>query len=239
MEKSFLFQNYDYVKNPVNFKHVVIDLLRSYGIFIHMRDAQSGIYDLDKFLYEKNSMGIPYHKENIVRLEKRLKEAEDKISQLNTDGDKLYQEYYDEGLKDYNDIIKGNKYYKEYKNEANKYLKRVHNIQDFLENFKLENQDYYNLIKDTLAGCIEALLGDYNYYNRLAINNDVGDNPALFSPMPKEMWIQEQIEECNDDIEFCIKEIKEEKLAIKLYIEKDKLIKEIFKALEPFDKEIE
>lgn len=239
MEKNFLFQNYDYVKNPVNFKHVVIDLLRRYGLFIHMRDEPNSIYDLDKFLYEKNSMGIPYHKENITRLEKKIKEAEDKLCQLNTDVDKLYQEYYDEGLNDYNDIIKGNKYYKEYKDEANNYLKRVHNIQDFLENFKLENKDYYSLIKDTLDGCIEALLGDYNYYNRLAINNDVGDNPAPYSPMPKEMWIQEQIEECHDEIEWCNKQIKEEEQAIKNCEEKDKLIKEIFMALEPFDKEIE
>ena len=239
MGKNFLFQNYDYIKNPVNLKHVVIDLLRGYGLFIHMRDEPSGIYDLDNFLYEKNPMGIPYHKENIEILKKRIKTAEDKLRQLDTDGDKLYQEDYDRGLKNYNDIIMSNKYCKEYKDTANKYLNRAHNIQDFLKDFKLENQDYYNLIKDNLDGCIEALLEDYIYYNREAIRNDVGDNPEPYNPTPKEQWIQEEIKEYHDEIEWCNKQIKEEEQAIKSCEEKDNLIKEIFKALEPFDKEIE
>lgn len=239
MEKNYLFQNYGYVDKPVNFKHVVIDLLRRYGIFIHMRDEPSGIYDLDKFLYEKNPMGIPYYKENIARLEKRIKEAEDKLCQLSTDGDKLYQKYYDEGLKDYNKIVETNEYYKEYRERADKYLKRVHNIQDFLYNFHLENQEFSNIIKETLNGCIEALMEYYDSNIKRAIINDVRDNTKPYNPTPKEQWIQEEIKKCHDEIEWCTKQIKQEKKAIKNCEEKDNLIKKIFAALEPFDKEVQ
>lgn len=237
--KNYLFQNYDYVKNPVNFKHVVIDLLRRYGLFIHMRDEPSGIYDLDKFLYEKNPMGIPYHKEKITKLEKRIKDTENKINQLNTDGDELYQEYYEEGLKDYNDIILSNIYFKEYKEEADRYEKRVKDIQDFLNNFKLKNQEFNNLIRENLSDCIEALVEDCAYYNKEAVRHDVGDTPEPYNPTPKEQWTQEEIKKCHEEIEWCTKQIKEEKKAIKNLLEKDALIKEIFTALEPFDKEIE
>ena len=237
--KNYLFQNYDYVKNPVNFKHVVIDLLRRYGLFIHMRDEPNYIYDLDKFLYEKNPMGIPYHKENIVRLKKRIKDAEDKINQLNTDGDELYQKYYEEGLKDYSDIILSNVYFKKYKEEADRYEKRVKDVQDFLNNFKLKNQEFNNLIRENLSDCIEALVEDCVYYNKEAARHNVGDTPEPYNPTSKEQWIQEEIKKCHEEIEWCIKQIKEEKKAIKNLREKDALIKEIFTALEPFDKEIE
>ena len=237
--KNYLFQNYDYVKNPVNFKHVVIDLLRRYGLFIHMRDEPNCIYDLDRFLYEKNPMGIPYHKENIIELKKRIKDAENKINQLNTDGDELYQKYCEEGLKDYNDIILPNIYFKEYKEEAGRYEKRVKDIQDFLNNFKLKNQEFNNLIRENLSDCIEALVEDCAFYNREAAEHNVGDTPEPYNPTPKEQWIQEEIKKCHEEIEWCTKQIKEEKKAIKNLQEKDALIKEIFTALEPFDKEIE
>ena len=239
MKKDYTFQNYNYVKNPVNFKHVVIDLLRRYGIFIHMRDEPSGIYDLDKFLYEKNPMGIPYHKENIARLKKRIKKAEDKLCQLSTDGDKLYQEYYEEGLKAYNELILSNRYFKNYKREADKCEKRIKDIQDFLNNFKLEDQEFNRLIRGTLSECIEALVEERAYYNEEAARNDVGDTPEPYSPSPKEQWIQKEIKECHDEIEWCTKQIKEEEQAIKNCEEQDNLIKKIFAALEPFDKEIE
>ena len=239
MEKNYMFQNYGYVDKPVNFKHLVIDLLRRYGLFIHMRDEPSGIYDLDKFLYETNPMGIPYHEKSITRLEKRIKDAENKLKELNIDSDKLYQEYYDEGLKDYNNLIETNEYYKEYKERADKYLKRVHNIQNFLYNFHIENQEFNNLVKENLNECIEALMEDYDSNIRYAVLNDIRDNPEPYNPMPKKEWIQVEIRRCNDEIEWCTKQIKEEKKAIKNLQEKDKLIKEIFMALEPFDKEIE
>lgn len=239
MEKIFLFQNYHYVNEPVNFKHVVIDLLRRYGLFIHMRDEPNCIYDIDKFLYEKNPNGIPYHKEKIEKLKNRIKEAENKLQQLNIDSDSLYQEWYNEGLKTYNNLIETNEYCEKYKTLANNYLKRINNIQDFLKNFKLKNSEFSKLIEDNLDGCIEALLEDYNYYNKEAVKNDVGDDPKPYSPMPKEEWIQEHIKNCNEEIEWCTKQIKKEKQAIKNCREKDKLIKEIFTALEPFDKEIE
>lgn len=237
--KNYLFQNYDYVKNPVNFKHVVIDLLRRYGLLIHMRDEPNCIYDLDKFLFEKNPVGIPYHKEKIIELKKRIKDAENKINQLNTGGDELYQKYYEEGLKDYNDIILPNIYFKEYKEEADRYEKRVKDIQDFLNNFKLKNQEFNNLIRENLSDCIEALVEDCAFYNREAAEHNVGDTPEPYNPTPKEQWIQEEIKKCHEEIEWCTKQIKEEKKAIKNLQEKDALIKEIFTALEPFDKEIE
>ena len=239
MEKNYMFQNYGYVDKPVNFKHVVIDLLRRYGLFIHMRDEPSGIYDLDKFLYETNPMGIPYHKEKIEKLKNRIEDAKNKLKELNVGSDKLYQEYYDDGLKDYNNLIETNEYYKKYRHVANKYIKRVHNIQDFLYNFHLENQEFSNIIKETLNRCIEALMEDYDSNIRYAVINDVRDNTEPYNPMPKEKWIQVETNRCKNEIEWCTKQIEEEKKAIKSCRQKDKLIKAIFVALEPFHKDID
>lgn len=238
MGRNYLFQDYDYVKNPVNFKHVVIDLLRGYRLFIHMRNEPRGIYDLDRFLYEKNPMGIPYHKENIARLKKRIKKAEDKLRQLSTDGDKLYQDYCEESFKEYN-LFLSYRCSEEYKEEADKYGKRVEDIQYFLNNFKLENQEFNKLIRENLSDCIEALTEECAYYNKEAVRCEVVDAPEPYNLTPKEQWAQEEVERCHDEIEWCTKRIKEEEQAIKSCEEKDNLIKEIFTALEPFNKEVE
>lgn len=239
MEKNYMFQNYGYVDKPVNFKHVVIDLLRRYGLFIHMRDEPSGIYDLDKFLYEKNPMGIPYHKEKIEKLKNRIEDAKNKLQQLNTDAETLYQEWYNAGLEKYNELIETNKYFTKYKAVANNYKKRISDIQDFINNFKLENQEFDDIIKENLVGCVEALSEDYDFYIKEAVENDVGDNPEPYCPVHMDKWIADQTKDCLNEIEWCTKQIKEEEQAIKNLQEKDKLIKEIFIALEPFDKEIE
>ena len=80
---------------------------------------------------------------------------------------------------------------------------------------------------------------DYDSNIKYAVLNDIRDNPEPYNPMSKKEWIQLRIRRCNDEIEWCTKQIKEEKKAIKNLQEKDKLIKEIFAALEPFDKDIE
>lgn len=243
MNKNYLFQNYNYVDYPVNMKHVILDLLRRYNICIHMRDMPNCIYDLDKFLSENNSMGIPYHKDNIIDCKKKIKENEERLVLLDSPEwvNKMYKSYYDDGLKEFNNLMKTNNINQEYRQKAEKYKNRQELIQNFITNFNIDGEEEMTqVIKQGLDGCVEALQEDYNYYNNCAIENDVTLKPNLtYSPMGKDEWTKKEKEKAIHAIDFCKNQIKEEEKIIEELREKDTVIKKIFKALEPFDKEIE
>lgn len=243
MEKNYLFQNYGYVDGPVNMKHVAIDILRRYGICIHMRDEPNGIYDLDKFLYENNSMGIPYHEDNIKECKRKIKENEELLKLLDSSNwvDAAYTTYYDDGLKKFNEMVDTNSFCLFYKQRAEKYKNRQNLITEFVNNFNIEGEEELTqAIKNGLNGCIEALEEDYKYYIQQSEENDVSKKPDLtYSPMSKEEWVDNKRKKAKDIINFCKKQIKDERKTIKMLREKDKTLRAIFKALEPFNKEVE
>ena len=176
MEKSYLFQNYGYVGGSVNMKHAVIDLLRRYGIFIHMRDEPSGIYDIDKFLYAKNPMGIPYHQEYLNSCKKHIQECQDMIDKLESEeaSDKLYNEYCKECERYYNEVILTNREYHKWMDRAEKSQNRIETIKNFINSFEIENQnELTTLIKNDLQKCINALSDDYKSYMKSADKMEV------------------------------------------------------------------
>lgn len=242
MSKNYLFQNYGYVENPVNMKHVVIDLLRGHGIFIHMRDEPSGIYDENKFLYEKNEMGIPYHEDNIKTFKYRIKKAEDILLKLKSEeADSLYEEYLKDYKRHYDESVSTNRAYNRLKDRASKVQDRINIIKNFNEKFSANNilnQDLTNLIKKDLSDCIEALEEDYDGFIRRAVEADVtGTEEENFNPMGKEEWVSNQINRYKEELTLLRKRIKDEKEAIKNLRAKDEIIKALFKELDAFDEE--
>lgn len=242
MEKNYLFQNYGYVDGPVNMKHVVIDLLRAFGIFIHMRDEPSCIYDMDKFLHEKSTMGIPYHKENIENCRRLIKKSQEKIDDLRSDhAEALYRKYYTESERYYNEAIATNRSYHKWMDRAEKSKGRIKLIEDFINRFDIEGQEELTeAVKDNLQRCINALSEDYKMDVDQATENDVrGKSCERFNPLKKEDWVASEIKRSEEAIKLYKKRIKEEQESIKKLKERDEAIKALFKALEPFDKEVE
>lgn len=243
MEKNYLFQNYGYVDGPVNMKHVALDILRRYGICIHMRDMPNCIYDLDKFLYEKSPMGIPYHNENIAECNRKIKINKEKLKLLDSYDwvDIAYTTYYEQGLKKFNELVNTNSACEEYKQKAERYKNRQNLIANFIHDFNVEGEkEITQLIKQGLSGCIEALEEDYNYYIQQSEENDVSKKSDLtYSPMSKEEWIKSEKKKATDTINFCKKRIEDARKSIKILQERDATLKAVFKALEHFDKDVE
>lgn len=242
MSKNYLFQNYNYVEHPVNMKHVVIDILRSYNICIHMRDEPHGVYDMERFLYKNHSMGIPYHEHNIENCKRKIQANKERLVLLNSDSwvDKAYRSYYDEGLKEFNTLLSTNGICAKYKEKAERCKSRQKLISDFIANFRVDKQkELIQTIKRKLSGCIEALEEDYNRYTKESIKNDVTlKHDFAYSPMSKAEWVEAEKKKAEDTVNFCKKQIKEEEGYIEALKEKDKTIRAIFEALEPFDKEV-
>ena len=237
MSKSYYLHNMGYIsgEKPLNLKHVVIDILRRYGIFIHMRDEKSGLYDLRDFLYETNPMGIPYHQDNIKRAEKAITTHQQRLKDLEENGDQLYQHYYDEGKAEYETVVASNKYYHEYKDEANRLRDIIGKLQNFNSTFCIEGQP--NLTKEVInniSDCIEAVEEEYQENQQKAAENNIIE-PELYNPPSKEEWLEKEKEESNHKIKFYRERIQEEEKTIKNLQERDKIIRAIFIALEPYD----
>ena len=237
MSKSYYLHNMGYINGdkPLNLKHIVIDILRKYGIFIHMRDEKSGLYDLKDFLYETNPIGIPYHRDNIRRAEKGITAHQQRLKDLAENGDQLYQQYYDEGKAKYEAVIASNRYYKEYKSEADRLKNILGKLQNFNSTFYIEGQsDLTKEVLNNISDCIEAVEEDYQDNLQRAEENDIV-NPEPYQPLSKKEWLEKEKKESNHKINFYKERIEEEKKIIEGLKEKDKIIKAIFAALEPYD----
>lgn len=236
MSDNYYFQNRGLVGVPINMKKVVLDILRNYGIFIHMRDEPRDKYDLKDFLYETNPMGIPYHLDIIERAKNKIKECEKHLEEFKSNGDALYQKYYDDGWADYKQLMESNKYYHQYCEAAANFHDTINIIESFITTFVIESQpNLTNIVKENLTDCITTLKKDEQHAIDAANDNNVNQHSSPYAPLKKEAWLQSKITECKDVIKWNKERIKEEKKAIKNLQEKDKIIRAIFTALEPYD----
>ena len=238
MSDNYYFQNRSLIGGPINMKKVVLDILRNYGIFIHMRDEPRDKYDIKDFLHETNPMGIPYHLENIERAKNKIKECKDYLKKIESDSDALYQKYYDDGLTEYTKLIESNKYYHYYQQRATDFNNTIKVVENFLNDFNIDGQsNLTNIVKENLTDCLEALKRDEQNAIDAAEQNDVNKHTISYTPVNKKEWLQVEIIKCKNAIELNEKRIKEEEEIIKRLKEKDKVIKTIFAALEPYDVE--
>ena len=89
-------------------------------------------------------------------------------------------------------------------------------------------------VLNNISDCIEAVEEDYQDSLQKAEENDIV-NPEPYQPLSKEEWLEKERKESNHKIKFYKERIEEEKKIIEGLKEKDKIIKAIFAALEPYD----
>lgn len=77
---------------------------------------------------------------------------------------------------------------------------------------------------------------DYQENQKKAVENNIIE-PDPYKPLSKEEWLETEKKESNHWIECYRERIQEEKNIVKKLQERDKIIKDIFKVLEPYDME--
>ena len=244
MEANYYFQNRDLIDNPVNMKHVIIDFLRGYGIFAHVRDLPSNLYNVEDFLYEKLEFGITYQEDIIRRAEKDIEEEEKHIQYLDDFPDDAYNLYYNEEKENFLKAIKD----KEPLMQAQGRLSRLRSRMDLLESTKdkISTEDFPSTlamsVKAFLSGCQGAIYEDIKEAED-TINSQrtflEKTNPEDYHPISKDKYISLEKTRSKERIEFLSRRISEAKETIKRFKEKDKAIKKLFEFLDTIDSKVE
>ena len=244
MEANYYFQNRDLIDNPVNMKHVIIDFLRGYGIFAHVRDLPSNLYNVEDFLYEKLEFGITYQEDIIRRAEKDIEEEEKHIQYLDDFPDDAYNLYYNEGKEAFLKLLEE----KEPLMKAQSKLSKLRSRMDLLGSTKdkINTEDF----PSTLAISVKAFLSDCQgaIYEDIKEAEDIINgqqtflektSPEDFHPVSKDEYIRLEKTRSKDRIEFLSRRISEAKETIKRFKEKDKAIKKLFEFLDTIDSKVE
>ena len=244
MEANYYFQNRDLIDNPVNMKHVIIDFLRGYGIFAHMRDLPSNLYNVEDFLYEKLQFGITYQEDIIRRAEKDLEEEEKHIQYLNDFPDDAYNLYYNEEKEHFLKIIKD----KEPLMQAQSRLSRLRSRMNLLESTKdkISTEDFPGMlaksVKEFLSSCQDGIYEDIKEAKDIINSQQTfleKTSPDDYHPISKDKYISLEKTRIKERIEFLSRRISEAKETIKRFKEKDKAIKKLFEFLDTIDSEVE
>lgn len=244
MEANYYFQNRHLIDNPVNMKHVIIDFLRGYGIFGHVRDLPRNLYNVEDFLYEKLKFGIPYQEDIIRRAEADIEEEEKHIQYLNDFPDDAYNLYYNEGKERFLKIIKD----KEPLMQAQDRLSRLRSRMNLLESTKdkISTDDFPDTlaksVKEFLSACQDAIYEDIKEAKD-TINSQHAflekTTPEDYHPISKDEYISREKTRIKERIEFLSRRISEGKETIKRLKERDKVIKKLFEFLDTIDSEVE
>lgn len=244
MEANYYFQNRDLIDNPVNMKHVIIDFLRGYGIFVHVRDLPSNLYNVEDFLYEKLEFGITYQEDIIRRAEKDIEEEEKHIQYLDDFPDDAYNLYYNEGKEAFLKLLEE----KEPLMKAQSKLSKLRSRMNLLESTKdkINTEDFPGTlaksVKEFLSACQDGIYEDIKEAKDI-INSQrtflEKTSPEDFHPTSKDEYISLEKTRSKDRIEFLSMRISEAKETIKRFKEKDKVIKKLFEFLDTIDSEVE
>lgn len=240
--RNYYLENYGYVENPLNIKKLALDLIKGYGMFSHMRDElRDKFYNLENVLYENNPYGIPYHEAAIKNGRKKIAELTKYLKELEDNPHQLYQKYYDDGYENYRKELEGRSpAIKTLEENLGKYRRRADALLSFLKNFELKgsigkeivdkSRDIYLSVKEQIA----ELEVDISKCDKSFSESKLED----YNPMKEEDWVQKEIKDTKYKIGFHKERISEEEDVIKRLQERDKEIRSIYEALEPFNEEI-
>ena len=132
---NYLLHNLGYYENPdkINFRYIVLDTLKQYGICQHLKDYSTdhwGLTDVNKWL--KSTKGL---EDTIVNSKKRLKEYRKQLKQIENGDETLIQQEYQKKLSNAQSLKNSENSY--YIDEANRADKCAEEYYKYLSQFNL------------------------------------------------------------------------------------------------------
>ena len=241
---NYTVQNYGYVDNPLNIKKLVLDDLRRYGVFIHLRDSGKVGYNLESYLHNNSPYGINYYRNEIQRMAKTISQHEDELRKLKSDGKILYQEFVDNADKEFRrkqEEIQTGKDVPYYNTKITKLKNRAFQLRKFVESYKGPKELQAEIISD-IKEMIEALENEASEYEEEAKKEIESRDKLMHSSLPEvppyEEWLKDETDDIKYRIEFCKDRIKESKQKIEQLRKNDELIEELFYSLAPYDEDL-
>ena len=245
MKENYFLQNMGYYDKPLNIKHVVLELLKNTGLFIHMRDERrEKMYDKQNVSMKTNQFMIPYHKQNIERARNKIKKLRGHEECIIKDIQTAYNFYYRKGLEEYKNKLENT----EDIEELQRCIRSLRNKRDALQQFQLndlrgiERKDISKLLFENIEEWICQLTYDIARKEEELYNlSQLKENLSIEDYRPLEIaeWRRKELDDIHNQIDFLEKRIKEEEECISNLLERDKVIDNIYDVLDKVDTDIE
>ena len=229
---NYLLHNLGYDK-PINFRYIVLDTLKRYGICQHVRDystGQLGLTDVNKWLESTE-----YYENKIKRSKEMLKEYKATLKQIEAGDESYIQAEYEKLLSNAKSLRSSeHSYHIDY---ANKISKCAEEYYKYLSQFHLPV--YGELGKNLRSSLCEI-------YNTAILDRDeclendkksVEQMHQAKDPIYEDVKV-EVIDRLKGYIEWQEREIKGAKECIKRIKENNEIIKDIFHELDLVEKRV-
>ena len=213
---NYLVQNMGYVDKPLNIKHLVLDQLKNYGIFAHLREERNLGYDVEKYLHTEE---ITYRENQIKQGKEFIKKAKGIIEDFHKNGREAYDKYIESFNKPL-DIAEASHWLK----DEEKLRKRASQLNNFLSSISNNSILAKYKVKTDIKDMLDALTDEANrcheYYKYA---KEFEERLTFFSPKPLtfEEWMKKEEDNLKKDIEIREKCISETRKELKEYKKRD------------------
>ena len=236
MREDYTFYNcYCYDNVPIDFKAYVLNQLRDLGYFNWLRDEPRWIKEEEDFL--NSTQRIPYIEREIKRDQKRIREAKEFLKRIEEYPDEEYEKYVKEETEKWQaqrDTKINNR--TDYAIERIKYLNnRADELQSFLDNWEIPGE-YYD-VAETLNNQLLTVRKEAveQQEDRKLFYNNLSDQPEI---MPKEVYLDNLKEDCEDVIKRCRGYISDNKKNIEMMKKQDEATHKLFESFKVFDRRL-
>ncbi len=235
MKEDYTFCNcYCNNDDPINFKAYVLNELRKLNYFPWLRDEPRDLTDEKDFL--NATQRIPYLEKEIERDRKRIKEAKESLKQISEHPDEEYEKYVNDETEkwqaQYNTKIHNTT---DYATERSEYLnRRADELELFLSKWVLPAE--YLRVTENLNNQLYTVREEAQQIkaDRQSFYDNLEDKPVI---APKEIYLADIKEGCEDVIKRCQKWISDNKKNIESMKKDDAAIHRLFESLKGFGKE--
>lgn len=235
MREDYTFYNwYCHDNGPIDFKLYVLNQLRDLGYFNWLRNEPRNLTDEKDFL--NSTQNIPYLEKEIERDQCRVKKAKKLLKQIEEHPDEEYAKYVKDKTEKWqaqHDTKINNR--TDYAIERIKYLNhRADELQSFLDNWEIPGE-YYD-VAETLNNQLLTVRKEARKQqeDRKLFYNNLPDQPEI---MPKEVYLDNLKEDCEDVIKRCRGYVLDNKKNIERMKKQDEATHKLFESLKVFDKE--